>query len=134
MKRRIFLTAAAGLLAAAVLTAPAQAVGVGWTYLGARNVNWLVDRDTIHVPASFGKFRKILLKVRGNAMFMHHLKVTFRNGGVQHIPVRFHFAQGSTTRVIDLRGYKRKIRKVTMTYSKPFNGQGPTRVKLFGRH
>ena len=134
MKRRIFLTAAAGILAAAVLSAPAQAIGPGWEFLGSRQVNWLIDRDTIHVGAARGTFRKIRLKVRGNGLFMHHLKVTFGNGAVQHIPVRFHFAQGTTTRVIDLRGYNRNIRRVTMTYSKPWNGKGPTTVKLFGRH
>lgn len=134
MNRRTFITATAGVITAAVLSTPAQAVGPNWELLGSKRVNWLIDRDTVHVGPGAGTFRKIRLRVRGNGLFMHHLKVTFRNGGVQHIPVRFHFAQGSMTRVIDLRGNNRKIRKITMIYSKPWNGNGPTRVKVWGKH
>ena len=133
MLKRTFLTAAAALVAATVLTGPVQAAPGDWVHLGTKQVNFLFDKDVFHVGGVPGRFRKIGLKVYGNKMFMHYMRVTFKNGGQQYVPLRFHFAQGSKTRVIDLRGYKRKIKKVTVVYSKPRNGQGRTWVKLFGK-
>ncbi len=131
MHKRTFLIAAASIIAAATLSAPAQSAT--WKHLGTKQVNWLLDRDTIHVGQSEGLFRKIQIRVRGNKLFMHRLKITFGNGAVQFVPLRFHFAQGTNSRVIDLRGDKRYIKRVTMIYSKPWNGQGRTKVRLFGR-
>jgi len=107
MLKRTFLTAAAALVAATVLTGPVKAAPGDWVHLGTKQVNFLFDKDVFHVSGVSGRFRKIGLKVFGNKMFMHYMRVTFKNGGKQYVPLRFHFAQGSKTRVIDLRGYKR---------------------------
>ena len=133
MRSRI-LAAAFAALAIAVTSTVALATPA-WDYLGSRKVNWLVDRDTIPVGIVQGTFGKLLLTVRGNGLFVYDLKVTYGNGSVQDVPVRFHFAQGTTSRVIALPGVtNRIIRNVQMVYSKPFNGNGPTYVDVFGRH
>jgi hypothetical protein len=103
-----------------------------WVLLGARNVDWLVDHDVIHVGAA-GRFDKILLKVKGNGLFLYDLKVVYGNGGVDDIPVRVHIPQGGSTRVIDLRGGDRRIDSIAMTYQKPVDGGGPTTVEVWGQ-
>lgn len=134
MTRSRILAAAFGALAFAATSTVALAT-TAWDYLGSRQVNWLVDHDTIPVGIVQGTFDKLLISVRGNGLFLYDLKVTCGNGAVQHVPVRFHFAEGTTSRVISLAGpTNRIIRNVQMTYSKPFNGNGPTYVDVFGRH
>jgi hypothetical protein len=134
MTRSRIFAAAFGALAVAATSTAALAT-TAWDYLGSRQVNWLIDHDTIPVGIVQGTFDKVLLKVRGNGLFVYDLKVTYANGAVQDVPVRFHFAQGTTSRVISLAGpTNRIIRNVQITYSKPYNGNGPTYVDIFGRH
>ena len=134
MQRRKFIAGAAGVLAVALTTAPSLA-NSNWTYLGSKKVNWFVDHDTIHVGLFRGTFDNILVKVRGNDLFMYKLKVNYRNGSSQVIPLRVHFNQGTRSRVIHLAGSNNRfIRNVEMTYGKPFNGNGPTWVDILGRH
>ena len=134
MKIRSFLAGAIGLLAVASSSAPSLAAG-NWDYLGSKRVNFLLDHDKIHVGLVRGTFDNILVKVRGNGLFMYGLKVTYKNGSVQQVPLRFHFKQGSHSRVVHLAGSgNRIIQNVQMTYGKPLNGKGATWVELFGRH
>ncbi len=128
--RRELLLGAAGFLATGGFLDNASAAT--WVLLGARNVDWLVDHDVIQVSAG-GRFDKILLKVKGNGLFLYDLKVVYGNGGVDDIPVRLHIPEGGSTRVIDLRGGNRHISSVSMTYQKPVDGGGPTTVEVWGQ-
>lgn len=132
MDRRAFLTTLAGAGAAAMLPAAAEAAP-SWLKLGTTRVNGLADVDRIHVGAGWGKFRRVRLGVRGNNLFMYRFVVEFGNGQRQELRVRAFIPQGGYTRAIDLNGGKRFIKHVTFFYGKIPNGQGPTRVDLFGR-
>ena len=120
-----------GALAAAVVLAPLQAYAASWVTLGSRTVNLFYDHDSIHVGLTSGLFTKIRLKVTGNAVFMRDLHVTFSSGAGADIPVRFMFLPGTSSRVIDLPGAARFIRRVDMTYSK-LPGGGTAVVTLQG--
>lgn len=108
---------AAAFAAAAVLL-PIQAYAASWVALGSRTVNLFHDHDSIHVGMMSGLFTKIRLKVNGNAVFMRDLHVTFASGAGYDVPVRFMFLPGSASRVINLPGSARLIRRVDMTYSR----------------
>ena len=131
MQRRNFMIGMAGVLATAATAGVAEAFPV-WVFLGSKRVGLFVDHDTIHVGPSL-RFRKIKLQVTGNGLVLYDLKVVYHNGGVDHIPVRWHIPQGGGTRVIDLRGGDRFIRNVQLLYGKLPNGRGRTHVQLFGR-
>ena len=62
---------------------------------------------------------------------MRDLHVTFASGAGADIPVRFMFLPGTTSRVIDLPGAARFIRRVNMTYSK-LPGGGTAVVTVSG--
>jgi hypothetical protein len=131
MQRRKFMIGMAGVLATAATAGVAEAFPI-WVPLGHKRVGLFVDHDVIHV-VPFINFRKIKLQVTGNGLYLYDLKVVYRNGGVDHIPVRWHIPQGGGTRVIDLRGGDRFIRTVQFWYGKLPNGRGRTDVHLFGR-
>jgi hypothetical protein len=120
-----------GALAAAVVLAPLQAYAASWVTLGSRTVNLIYDHDSIHVGLTSGLFTKIRLKVTGNTVFMRDLHVTFSSGAGFDVPIRFLFLPGTSSRVIDLPGAARFIRRVDMTYSK-LPGGGTALVTLLG--
>jgi hypothetical protein len=117
-----------------LLVAAARADASGWELLGQRKVNHQADRDVIHVTVSEGLFRKIKVDVLHNGIELVDLKVYFANGGVQDIPVRRFIERGGETRVIDLTGGARGIRKVQFVYRS--RGASPRRatVRLWGLH
>jgi len=131
MDRRDFLKTLSG--AALVPLVPAAAEAATWVLLGQRNVLPVADHDRIHVGAGAGTFRRIRLKVRGNALFLYDLDVRFSNGGHQDVAVRFLIPQGGQTRAIDLVGGERNIRYVDFNYGKPINWLGPTWIELWGK-
>jgi hypothetical protein len=120
---------AAAFAAAAVLL-PIQAYAASWVTLGSRTVSLFHDHDSIHVGMMSGLFTKIRLKVTGNAVFMQDLHVTFASGAGADIPVRFMFLPGTASRVIDLPGAARLIRRVDMTYRRlPVGGTAVVTVE-----
>ena len=131
MNRRSFLAICGGLGAATLLAG--EPLAATWVQLAARTVNVSVDHDTFAVSAARGRFRKIQLKVKGNDLFIHDLKVIYANGGSDDIPIRSRIPQGGSSRVIDLRGGKRFIREVRMVYQRPANLRGATIVELWAR-
>lgn len=122
----------AGLFVAAAALAPLQAYAAGWVTLGSRTVDLFSDHDTIRVGLTSGLFTKIRMSVRGNAVFMRDLHVTFGNGTSTDVPVRFMFLPGTSSRVINLPGTAHFIRRVDMTYNRlPIGGRATVTIEGF---
>ena len=130
MNRRTLLAGFAAASAAAFL--PVQAFAASWVNLGSKSVSLLADHDTIRVGAGAGLFTDIRLKVTGNTVFIHSMKVTFSSGATHSVNLRFAFLPGTSSRVINLPGPARLIRKVDLVYSKLLGG-GTATVTLQGR-
>ncbi len=130
MQKLITLILSLGLLAAAPLTLQAG----DWELLGSRKVGFRHDRDVIHVGADAGRFSKIQLRVRRAGVRFFDVRVHFGNGEVQDIPIRRFIPAGGETRVIDLHGGRRFIRKVVFHYKTRRAAPRRAVVKLWGRH
>jgi hypothetical protein len=130
MNRRTLLAGFAAAGAAALL--PAQAFAATWVNLGSKTVSLLADHDTIFVGAGAGLFTDVRLHVAGNAVFMHSMVITFSSGATHSVNLRFAFLPGTASRVINLPGPARLIRKVDLVYSKLIGG-GTAVVTLQGR-
>jgi len=120
-----------------VVVQPAQPAPAGppnWRFLGERRVNFRGEHDVIPVGIRDGRFRRIQLRVRGNAVHMMSLRVNFANGTTYDVPLRANIPGGGHTRSIDLPGDLRVIRNVRMTYRtrhrRPRRGRAT--VRLFG--
>lgn len=106
----------------------------GWERLGVRKVDWKVDRDVIPVTAKEGTFKRIRIHVRDGAVHLMDLKVHFANGQTHDVQVRKLMGPGSNTRIIDLPGGARVIRKVTITYRTVAKAKrGKATVAVWGR-
>lgn len=130
MNRRTLIAGFAAAGAAALL--PVEAFAATWVALGSKKVNLLIDHDTIRVGAGAGLYTDIRLKVTGNAVFIASMVVTFSSGATYDVPLRFAFLPGSTSRVINLPGAARLIKKVDLVYTKLIGG-GSATVTLQGR-
>jgi hypothetical protein len=104
----------------------------GYTYLGERLVNGGADHDVIHVGRADGRFTGIMIVVENAPVEIFDVVVTFGDGQHQDIPTRLVYGPDSTSRMIDLAGGARVVRKVDFRYGN-LRGQGQAKVELWGR-
>jgi hypothetical protein len=135
MKLSILLSVAI-LATFALRTADADWDRTGWIKLGERTVNGKIDRDSIVVGRSEGKFTKLTLAVDGSDLELLSFVVTFANGQKFSPAVKHHFKEGARTRVIDLPGDERIIQRIDFTYKNVRDGKGNAHLEVwaFKRH
>jgi hypothetical protein len=102
-----------------------------WDKLGERWVNGRADRDVIHVGRRDGRFRRLQLVVEHSALELYDVRVVFGDGSTYSPATRLVFAPGSTSRVIDLPGGARVIRRVEFRYGN-LPGGGRAQVEVWG--
>ena len=100
--------------------------------LGCRKVGFLVDRDIVPVGRLEGRYKSVRLSVAGNAIFLNDVKVVYANGNVDDYPVRAQVAAGSQTRAIDLKGERRAIKQIELTYRSRPSFKGRATVCVIG--
>jgi hypothetical protein len=127
-----YIRFAPALLPAVLLTLMSFGAGK-WDMLGSRVVNFSLDHDEIVVTGFEGKFDAVKVKVLHGALNMHKMVIHFANGGTQDVELRNNFAKGSSSRVIDLNGDDRVIRKVSFWYDSKNHGKRSL-VQLWGKH
>ncbi len=103
-----------------------------WDKLGERWVDGRVDRDAIHVGRGDGRFARIQLVVEHSALELYDVVVVFGDGSQFSPQTRLVFGPGSTSRVIDLPGGARVIRRVEFRYGN-LPGGGRAQIELWGR-
>jgi hypothetical protein len=105
----------------------------GWAHLGTRQVDFRLDHDAV-VAAGTGAFRRIRIDVEGSDLEMFAVKVTFGNGASVSPPTRLLFKEGSRSRVIDLPGTARTIRRIDFFYRSVGGARrGNATVHVYGR-
>jgi len=110
----------------------AAALLQNWEPLGSRRVSLAVDRDVIDVGAREGTFEAIRIEVEGGSLEMYNIRLTFGNGDTWSPNTRVLFRQGSWSRLIDLPGPARVIRKIEFWYRSRLR-RGQATVRVFGR-
>ncbi|MCB0633356.1 MAG: hypothetical protein R2824_10110 [Saprospiraceae bacterium] len=105
-----------------------------WQRLGFRTVNFQLDRDEIPVTLASGTFNSVKLLVHNSPLHMHRFVIHFSNGGTQEVLVRERIPKGGETRIIDLKGGNRGIKKVVFWYDTGNLARGKAIIELWGRH
>ena len=83
------------------------------------------QRDVVNIGGREGQFKAIRLEVRQSDVEVLDLKIVYGNGDAEDIRVRQMFKAGSSSRVIDLKGGKRAIKQIIVTYVAPRARQDP---------
>lgn len=105
-----------------------------WFFLEDKKVGFGVDHDVIHFGNWRDDVRQLKLKITDGPLKMYNMKIHFDNGTTQNVSMRFRFAQGSESRVIDLDGGLRHLTKIEFTYETKGFARGRSRVAVWGRN
>jgi hypothetical protein len=107
-----------------------------WEELGCGKVGIKPDRDSIRVGRREGRFSAIKLTVRGSKIELMDLTVVYDRGPPDELRVRAKIGDGGETPPLDLRGERRVIDRVDLTYRVTLGLnmiKGPATVCVLGR-
>lgn len=104
-----------------------------WTLLGSCKVHGRADYDEIVVTRAQGDFKAIKLFVENEGIDFDRVVVHYGNGATDKIDIRNFVPAGGETRVIDLAGGDRVIRKVVFYYKSNPATSRKGKVLLYGR-
>ena len=104
-----------------------------WRLLGTTYANHSADHDMIIVAGLYDYFRRLKFKVTNAPLNLQRMIVRYDDGGLpEKIDIRYNIPKGGESRVIDLRGGKRKIKSVEFWYDTKGFLNGKAAVTLFG--
>jgi hypothetical protein len=103
-----------------------------WRFIADKNVRYGPDHDVIHVTGN-DNYRQLKLRVTDAPLKINDMKVHFENGEVFDVAIRNQIRQGGESRVIDLPGGSRSIRKIEFWYSTIGVLKGTARVAVWGK-
>jgi hypothetical protein len=109
---------------------------VSWVELGCGKVGIKPDRDSIRVGRREGRFSAIKLAVRGSKIELLDLTVVYERGPPDELRVRKKIGDGEETPPLDLRGERRAIDRVDLSYRQTLGLnmiKGPATVCVLGR-
>ena len=106
----------------------------GWTLLGEQSVDGRRDKDTIKVSKYAGQFDQLTMVVSDSDLELRDFVVKFGDNDKERwSPSLKHvFKEGQRTRVIDLPGKDRVIRKIELKYAN-IAGGGKAKVAVWAR-
>ena len=104
-----------------------------WSLLGTSKVHGRVDHDEIVVTSLQGDFSAIKLFVENEGIHFERIVVHFGNGGQEQMIIRDFIPAGGETRVLDLPGRDRIIRRVVFYYKSDPLTKRKGKVLLYGR-
>lgn len=101
-----------------------------WDVIGSKEIGFKADYDVIVLTAGNDRFRRIKFQVKGSAVDMIKIEITYDTGSAEEIEMRGRIADGGESRNVDIKGVgKKKIRKITFWYdTKGFSGNATVTI------
>ena len=104
-----------------------------WKVLGTTHAKHTADHDAIIVAGPYDFFRKLKFKVTDAPLNLQRMIVRYDDGGApENIETRHDIPKGGESRVIDIKGGKRKLKSVEFWYDTKGLFNGTADVTLFG--
>ncbi|MCD0472088.1 hypothetical protein [Flavobacterium sp. JAS] len=109
-----------------------NAVNAGsWRVLGTVHAKHTADHDALNVPGPHDYYRRIKFKVTDSPLNMQRIVVCYDDGAPENINTRFNIPKGGESRVIDLKGGKRKLKSIEFWYDTQGFLNGKADVTVF---
>jgi hypothetical protein len=124
---------ATSLLALGLVVAALPATAEKWVFLGQRHVTDRIDRDSIEVTASEGTFDAIRIGVKRSAVRFVRVTVVYGAGTSDDLELKDVIPAGGHSRVLDLRGANRVIKRIDFVYEAKSLGRRGAIVEISGR-
>lgn len=101
------------IMAQTVVSKPKGGSTGTWRLLGTVTATHNADHDIIVVAGPHDYFRKLKFKVTDSPLTLQRMEVLYDDGGLpEKIDTRTDIPKGGESRVIDLKGGKRKLKSV----------------------
>ena len=114
----------AAIAAIALPTAASAQRQRGWETIGQREVGFGIDADTIAVRGN-ARHRAVRICAARHDFKLLDADLIFANGGEQDISESRTIRAGTCSWPVDLRGQRRNIERVKLTYSRFNRGRAP---------
>ncbi len=102
----------------------------GWSFLGSRTVDYLIDRDEIAVDASV--FKELKFEIKKGTLSIHKCTLHFSDGTMKDVDFPDN-VKASTKRTIDMKGSNLKLDKVIFWYDTNNKSDVKAVVELWGK-
>ncbi len=127
---RFVLLALIGLTLAACMP---HLVPPGAEFLGRRQVNFAVERDSLVFPAGTRPLRRLVVVVRMNDLEIYGIRIAFENGDDFEIDFKGKFIANRDSQVFDLPGGgARRIRRIDFRYRSLIKTARRAEVEFWG--
>ena len=126
------LTLVSFMLITVCMAGAAQSPG-RWESLGQREVDFKSDHDQIDVGRSEGRFKQLEVRVKNAPIEIYDMVVTFGNDETFKPKLRHKFTEKSASRIIDLPGERRTIKRIDFNYKSINRREGRGTVEVLGR-
>jgi hypothetical protein len=104
----------------------------GWHKIGERNVDFVKDRDEILVLVA-DRFAALKFKVTEASINLLDLEVYYESGDKQDIHLNNPVMSGTESRVVDLNGGERSLKKIVFVYKTlPNQSKEKAHVEVWG--
>lgn len=124
---------AANQINAQTVSNPRKGNTGSWRLLGTTQAKFNADHDAIYINGPYDFFRKVKFKVTNAPVNILSMIVRYDDGGApEKIDTRFSIPQGGESRVIELKGGKRKLKSIEFWYDTQGVVNGRADVTLFG--
>lgn len=122
------------LLGSANSIAQKKTTSMKWEKLGQKMVNINIEHDVIPVTIKDGVFSALKFKVLKAPVRIINIKVHYGNGTVENFPINRVIKAGGESKVFDLPGNKRIIKRISFNYKSVPTAKGRGILVAWGRH
>lgn len=95
----------------------------GWVKLGTQTVSPGVDYDELNITDSDETFKHLKFKVSKAPVYIWKIYVMYSDDTSEGHVIKRHFKKGDASRILDLVGYERKIKKIIFNYTRRNTGK-----------
>jgi hypothetical protein len=107
----------------------------GWVLFGSQTVKGFGDRDSIKVGADAGEFESIAFRALQNDIYLREITIVYGNGRKDKRTINLIVPKGHGTKVIDLKGKGRVIRRIDFLYQPANKGlRRSARLQAYGQY
>ena len=103
-----------------------------WVLIGEKKVSFLIDHDVIQATGN-DNYSKLKVKVKDGPVHIIDMDVHFENGDKFDVALKQRIGKGGESRVIDLPGGSRNVRKIEFWYETKGFRKGRGTVQVWGQ-
>ena len=103
-----------------------------WVLIGEKKVSFLIDHDVIQATGN-DNYSRLKVKVKDGPVHIIDMDVHFDNGDKFDVALKQRISKGGESRVIDLPGGSRNVKKIEFWYETKGFRKGRGTVQVWGQ-